>query len=129
VCLTTGPNFLLKRALHIVRSRDSSFRSIFSLRSSSNSYVFFLVLRWIHITLTWRGTTSRQMPSVKWDHVSYRRSAHTVLTWRGNASRFDQVWSVCRAVVVSSSLFVQLWAWNGCLVMCIHLKYLFAYFQ
>jgi hypothetical protein len=41
----------------------------------------------------WRGTTSRQMPSVKWDHFSYRRSARTVLTWRGNALRFDQVCS------------------------------------
>jgi hypothetical protein len=50
-------------------------------------------LRWIHITLTWRGITSRQMLSVVWDHVSCRRSADTVLTWRGNASIFDQVWS------------------------------------
>jgi hypothetical protein len=74
---------------------------------------------WIQITLT----------SVEWDHFSYRWSAHTVLRWRGNASRFDQVWSVCRAVVVSSSLFVQLWTRNGCLVMCMHLKYLFVYFQ
>jgi hypothetical protein len=70
--------------------------------------------RWIHIMLTWRGPTSRQMPSVKWDHFSYRRNARTVLTWRGNTSRFDQVWSICRAVIVSSSLFVQLWTRNGC---------------
>jgi hypothetical protein len=69
------------------------------------------------------------MPSLKWDHISYRRSARTVLTWRGNASGFDQVWSICRAVVVSSSSFVQLWTRNGCLVMCMHLKYLFVSFQ
>jgi hypothetical protein len=30
---------------------------------------------------------------------------------------------------MSSSLFVQLWTQNGCLVMCMHLKYLFVYFQ
>jgi hypothetical protein len=62
--------------------------------SMNNSRMLQLSMyRWIHTTLTWRGTTSRQMPSVKWDHCSYRRSARTVLTWRGNASRFDQVWS------------------------------------
>jgi hypothetical protein len=100
------------------------------------SFLFFSkLLRWIHITLTWRATTSRQIPSVEWDCVSYRLSAHTVLTWRGNASRFDEVWSglievwsVCKTVVVSS-LFVQLWTRNGCLVMCMHLKYLFVHFQ
>jgi len=39
VCLTTGPKPLPKRALHIVRSRASSFKSeypLFSLRLSSN---------------------------------------------------------------------------------------------
>jgi hypothetical protein len=39
VCLTTGPKPLPKQALHIVRSRASSFRSgypILSLRSSSS---------------------------------------------------------------------------------------------
>ena len=40
VCLTTGPNPLPKRALHIVRSRASSFKweyPLLSLRSSSSS--------------------------------------------------------------------------------------------
>jgi hypothetical protein len=39
VCLTTGPKFLPKRALHIVRSRGSSFRCeypVLYLRSSSS---------------------------------------------------------------------------------------------
>jgi hypothetical protein len=39
VCLTTGPKPLLKRALHIVRSRASSFKweyPLLSLRSSSS---------------------------------------------------------------------------------------------
>ena len=39
VCLTTGPKPLPKRALHIVRSRDSSFKwehPLLSLRSSSS---------------------------------------------------------------------------------------------
>ena len=45
-CLTTGPKPPPKRFLHIVRSRASSFKweyPILSLRSSSSSYVFFLV--------------------------------------------------------------------------------------
>jgi hypothetical protein len=44
VCLTTGPKSLLKRALHIVLSRASSFKweySLFSLRSS-NSFLRLL---------------------------------------------------------------------------------------
>jgi hypothetical protein len=44
VCLTTGPNFLPNRALHIVRSSASSFKCeypLLSLRSSS-SFLRFL---------------------------------------------------------------------------------------
>jgi hypothetical protein len=44
VCLTTGPRPLPNRALHIVRSRDSSFKCeypLISLRSSS-SFLHFL---------------------------------------------------------------------------------------
>jgi hypothetical protein len=44
VCLTTGPNPLPKRALHIVRSRASSFKWEYSLLSlrSSNSFIRLL---------------------------------------------------------------------------------------
>jgi hypothetical protein len=45
VCLTTGPKLLPKRALHIVRSRASSFKWEYSLLSlrSSNSFLRCLV--------------------------------------------------------------------------------------
>jgi hypothetical protein len=46
VCLTMGPKPLPKRALHILRSRASSFKweyLLLSLRSSNNFVVFFLV--------------------------------------------------------------------------------------
>ena len=44
VCLTTGPKTLPKRALHIVRSRASSFKSEYPLLSlrSSNSFLRLL---------------------------------------------------------------------------------------
>jgi len=44
VCLTTGPKPLPKRALHIVRSRDSSFKWEYPLLSlrSSNSFLHLL---------------------------------------------------------------------------------------
>ena len=46
VCLTTVPKPLPKRALHIVRSRASSFKweyPLLSLRSTNSFLVFFLV--------------------------------------------------------------------------------------
>jgi len=50
VCLTTGPKPLPKRALHIVRSRASSFKweyPLFSLRPSNS---FLRLLSCLHVT-------------------------------------------------------------------------------
>jgi hypothetical protein len=50
VCLTTGPKPLPKRSLHIVRSRDSSFRCEYNLLSLSSSSSSLHLLPRISVT-------------------------------------------------------------------------------
>jgi hypothetical protein len=50
VCLTTGPKPLPKRALHIVRSRASSFKSEYPLLSLRSSSSFLCLLPHLPVT-------------------------------------------------------------------------------
>jgi hypothetical protein len=50
VCLTTGPKLLPKRALHIVRSRTSSFRCEYPFPSWRSSSSFLLLLHRLPVT-------------------------------------------------------------------------------
>jgi hypothetical protein len=50
VCLTTGPKLLPKRALHIVRSRASSFNWVYPLLSLSSSSSFLRLLPRLPVT-------------------------------------------------------------------------------
>jgi hypothetical protein len=50
VCLTTGPKPLPKRALHIVRSRASSFKREFPLLSLRSSSSFLRLLPRLPVT-------------------------------------------------------------------------------
>jgi hypothetical protein len=50
VCLTTGPKPLPKRALHIVQSRDSSFRCDYPLLSLRSSSSFLRLLHRLPVT-------------------------------------------------------------------------------
>ena len=94
VCLTTGPNPLPKRALHIVRSRASSFKwecPLLSLRSSNS---FLRLLPWVlYSCVIWSFIPERKFRSLTEFVCPWHILQIKFLAWQSFFS-FGTVWNI-----------------------------------
>ena len=106
VCLTTGPKPLPKRALHIVRSRASSFKWEYPLLSLRSSSSYLLLLPCLPVTFINRAASYFEANS-RFSTVLFPLSV-AVMTR-------DQVWSYRYNSVFISQEFVSLFLQVGAL--------------